>query len=60
MEVWIDLLDYGQSLLHPGQTNSMSGGGEAAAAGIDLWHSNCTYGGCDGEVELQLPASCTE
>lgn len=47
--VCADLLDYGQSLLEPGQTNCISGGGgggaggcAAAAAGSDLWHSNCT------------------
>lgn len=55
--VWTDLLDYGRSQL---QTRSdklhVEGGEKAAAAGNDLWHSNCTvlhgYGGCVGEIKL--------
>lgn len=42
--VCADRLDHRRSLLEPGQTNCISRGGEnaAAAAGSDLWHSNCT------------------
>lgn len=43
---WSDLVDYGHSVVEPGQTKCMvRGGGEKGAAveaGSDLWHSNCT------------------
>lgn len=60
--VCLDLLDYMQSLLEPGQTNCISGGWGAAAAGSDLWHSNYSemlhgYGGSDRKVKLWI-CSC--